>query len=240
MLHHFFDERLEWRGGEWRARGAGVSASEAISELEGGDAPEGVARRRGIAAGTLALLIAADGLGGPDEPGPGLTRRAARRPKLGPALREELWSGLFPRGTRGRTLALAAGLNQVQDFWNASHEAAQEADDLGEGLHANYWHAIAHRREPDPFNASYWFRRVSGHPVLAEVGRDAPGALAGQGRAGEALLRAIGGSGGGYDPFAFVEYCRGVKPGSAEEMLARRLQRLEMALLTAATIEALG
>ena len=63
------------------------------------------------------------------------------------------------------------GLLQVHDFWDASHEAAQQADDLGERDFSAYWHGIAHRREPDAGNAAYWFRRVGRHPVFTPLAR---------------------------------------------------------------------
>ena len=105
---------------------------------------------------------------------PGLTQAAPRRPWLARALGEPAWAEAFPRSSRPARLALAAGLLQIHDFWDASHEAAQQADDLGERGSSAYWHGIAHRREPDAGNAAYWFRRVGRHPIfgrLAEVAR---------------------------------------------------------------------
>ena len=81
---------------------------------------------------------------------------------------------MFPSVPHPKRLALAAGLLQMHDFWDASHDAAQQADDRGERGTSAYWHGIAHRREPDASNAAYWFRRVGRHAVfvpLAEAAR---------------------------------------------------------------------
>src|SRR5262249_17233049 len=123
------------------------------------------------------------------------------------------------------------------DFWDASHEAAQKADDLGERDFSAYWHGIAHRREPDASNAAYWFRRVGRHsvfPALVESARlwlDQHGDAALAGR----LI-----SGGAWHPFAMIALCPEARPDPAREALARRLQRLEMWLLLDATLAALA
>ena len=68
--------------------------------------------------------------------------------------------------------ALEAGLRQIHDDLDGSHQAAQSIE--GEGKHhGDYWHAIMHRREPDYANSQYWFRRVSRHPVFAPLTREA-------------------------------------------------------------------
>ena len=71
------------------------------------------------------------------------------------------------------------------------------------------------RREPDPSNSKYWWRRVGNHPVLDKLRKQAP-----------AL---------GYeytDPFAFVDFVERVRDtGSADEEIARRVQLLEFKLL---------
>jgi len=63
--------------------------------------------------------------------------------------------------------------------WAKAHAAAQE--DGGEAAH-DWVHAYLHRREPDPANAAYWYRRA-GRPV-------AQGDLAAEWRAIAAALLA--------------------------------------------------
>jgi hypothetical protein len=65
--------------------------------------------------------------------------------------------------------AVRAGLWAYHDFWDEAHEVAQDIDTPD----GSVWHAILHRREPDGWNSNYWWRRVGGHPVLAELRRDA-------------------------------------------------------------------
>jgi hypothetical protein len=144
-----------------------------------------------------------------------------------PALAE-----LLPNASRPARLALSAALLQILDAWEASHEAAQEADDLGERRFSAYWHGIAHRREPDAGNAAYWFRRVGRHalfPALAAAARPSLDAH------GDAIWKARLIGPGGWDPLAMVDLCTRSRAGSEEERLARRLQRLEMSILLEAT-----
>jgi hypothetical protein len=64
--------------------------------------------------------------------------------------------------------ALQAGLWLLFDFMKESHDISQQiATPSG-----SYWHAILHRREPDPSNAKYWFDRVGEHPILPELLND--------------------------------------------------------------------
>ena len=80
--------------------------------------------------------------------------------------------------------ALHAGLWLLFDYFTESHDIAQTlATPSG-----SYWHAILHRREPDPSNAKYWFQRVGEHPVYPELLDDAREIAAAAGPAGKALL----------------------------------------------------
>jgi len=150
-------------------------------------------------------------------------------------LNESAVGQLYPGAGRAARLALAAGLLQIHDFWEASHEAAQVADDLGERSFSAYWHGIAHRREPDAGNAAYWFRQVGRHPLFPAL-HDAAGALLeaqGDDRLAERLLGQ-----GGWNPSAMIDLCTEARPDTPNEALARRLQRLEMQLLLDATAAA--
>jgi hypothetical protein len=123
---------------------------------------------------------------------------------------------------------LAAGLLQLFDFWDASHTAADEADNRGDSTRlGSLWHGITHRREPDPGNASYWFRRVGHDPagVFGTLALRAGPVIEASHRPpwSARVVRA-----GLWDPFAFIEACGSAQRGSDDERLARKLQRLEM------------
>ena len=151
--------------------------------------------------------------------------RAERLPELGPGTpnepaRDVLASfrvaDLFP-DVRDPEAARAclSGLWLYHDFLDESHAISQDLH----GWFGSYWHGIMHRREPDPDNAKYWFRRVSANPVYeilavdaAELGLEVPA--------------------GGWDPFAFVDRCERERgTGSDGELLCRRVQLREMHLL---------
>jgi hypothetical protein len=70
-----------------------------------------------------------------------------------------------PVVNRDAAAACQAGLWLLHDFWEESHAIAQDLS-TPEG---SYWHAIEHRREPDPGNAKYWLRRVGEHPIHAAL-----------------------------------------------------------------------
>jgi hypothetical protein len=177
---------------------------------------------------------------GSDDPAdwPGLVRGAPRHPWLARALEEGAWADAFPRASRPARLAAAAGLLQVHDFWDASHQAAQQADDLGERDFSAYWHAIAHRREPDPGNSAYWFRRVGRHPLFHAIARDARPILEAAGDRDRTLTAPLI-DGPAWTPFKFIDLSTSARPGSDIATLALRLQRLEMTLLLDATLNAL-
>jgi hypothetical protein len=141
--------------------------------------------------------------------GPGSPNRAAR-PKLAALTAEAL---LAPRPVRDGDMARAclAGLWLYHDFLDESHTISQDIDTTT----GSYWHAVLHRREPDPGNSKYWWRRVGPHPVLRQLTEQAP-----------AL---------GYhftDAFAFVDFVERVRDtGTPDEEVAKRVQRLEWQLL---------
>ena len=198
-----------------RIEGAGRDLDTIARAIESG---AGVGGEPSSVVAALALAGLGTGLGPPlvqgPPPRPGLVRGAS----------EAALAKLLPRAARPQLLALSAGLLQILDDWPASHAAAQEAGDLGEADFSPCWHAIAHRREPDPANASYWYRRVANHPAFVPLAE----AVAPWIDDDEGSLR-----GGSWDPLAFVRFCdeSARRPGSPEEALARRIQRMEMLIL---------
>ncbi|MFN7922314.1 MAG: hypothetical protein U0Q16_19585 [Bryobacteraceae bacterium] len=125
----------------------------------------------------------------------------------------ELFPGaLSPEGCR-------AGLLLRHGRWTEAHETAQELQ-TREG---SFWHGILHRHEPDPGNASYWFRRVGDHPLFPVL-RDRAMALA------EGSSLRIGKA---WDPFAWIDFWEAARqrPGSTDERAAQEIDRAEWELL---------
>ena len=225
-------ERLNGVGGDARLRGgSALPVAEIIGRLEAGE----FAGINELAAADLLASLAFAALGGDDALGPALIQQAPARPRLKTALEEPAVAKLLPGASRPARLALAAGLLQIHDFWDSSHEAAQAADDLGERGFSAYWHGIAHRREPDAGNAAYWFRRVGRHAVSGPLAQAARPILERHGD-DRWTARLVGGD--AWNSQAMIDLCTGARPGSDQETLARRLQRLEMQLLLDATVDA--
>jgi hypothetical protein len=82
---------------------------------------------------------------------------------------EDLGSGQKVRDSAA-VVGLRAGLWLLHDFMDEAHDLAQTIEDTASGA---YWHAIVHRREPDPSNARYWFDRVGAHAIFPELLADA-------------------------------------------------------------------
>ena len=194
-----------------------------IGRLEAGEAPAAVASTLLLDPADLIALIALDAFGERVDDGPELVQAAPRRPGLAIALSEPVLAGLFPGATHSARLALSAGLLQVHDFWDLSHQAAQQADDLGEARFSAWWHGIAHRREPDAGNAAYWFRRVGRHPLFPSLARSTRPFLEPY---PNLIARVMPGD--SWDPFALIDLC--TRPRGRNAELARMLQRLEMIL----------
>jgi hypothetical protein len=227
-------ERLDHSGGEARLRaGSGLPVARIIERLEAGDS----AVISEVAAADLLASLAFAALGGDDALGPGLIQQPPGRPKLRTALEEPAIARLLPGSSHPARLALAAGLLQIHDFWDSSHRAAQAADDLGERGFSAYWHGIAHRREPDAGNAAYWFQRVGRHAVFGPLARSARPVLELHGD-DRWTARLVGRD--TWDSQAMIDLCTGARPGSDQEIVARRLQRLEMQLLLDATVDAIA
>ncbi len=226
---------IEVRAGGPVVRETGTPLGEILRRLEGGESPRRVVEVLGLSPADLIAALAHAGLGEHASDGPELVRGAARRPRLAGALTEGAWVALLPDAPLPARLVLSAALLQIHDFWDASHHAAQQADDLGERHVSAYWHAIAHRREPDPGNASYWFRRVGAHPVSPPLATAARPLLDAH---GDPSLTARLIQAGGWNPFAFVDFCTEAGRSTPSAGLAREIQRLEMILLLEASARA--
>jgi hypothetical protein len=202
------------------------ASAEVVRKLEAGEPT-------GLGVVDLVAAIARAALGGEGSDGPGLVQGSPGHPRLERVLSEESLAGLLPGSARSARLALMAGLFQVLDLWDASHAAAQSADDLGERSTAAYWHMVAHRRVPDAGNALYWARRVGRHPIHEPLARAARALLRAQAEPAQAERLAPGGT---WDASALIDLATRARPGTPSETLARRLQRLEMIHLLEASL----
>ena len=136
-------DRLVVDAGRQRLRSEGSAVTDLITRLEAGDLPAAMVRTGAISPADVVAALAVDALGGDDSPGLPLVQAKPRSPRLERVLLEPAWVAVFPGVASRSRLTLAAGLLQVYDFWDASHEAAQKADDLGERDFSAYWHGIA-------------------------------------------------------------------------------------------------
>ncbi len=109
-----------------------------------------------------------------------------------------------------------AGLWLLFDELDRSHTISQGLS----SPEAAFWHGILHRREPDPSNAAYWFRRVGRHTVFPSIAA----------AAAEVGYHAAASQ---WDPFAWIDYWEQarVNPGSPALTVALAVQRLEWEIL---------
>lgn len=181
----------------------------------------------------------------PDVFGPGLAKflAPARLPPLGPgcenlAIREALES-LCPEdiaapGQHVRAPEMAhaclAGLWLYHDFLDRSHALSQEL----ETATGSFWHGMMHRREPDPGNAKYWFRRVGDHPVFPELQKQAAAVAVRQ--PGLAAVKFLT-QPGPWDPFAWIDLCEQARRSEGNTMhgelvaVCREISLIEWQLL---------
>ena len=99
-------------------------------------------------------------------------------------------------------------------LWHDHHAAAHALVQDASGGEGAYIHGMLHRREPDFWNAKYWFRRVGPLPFfkpLAEQLKRMKGV--------EALV-----GGGSFDAARFVDM---VETGSPDEETLKRVQSAE-------------
>lgn len=117
--------------------------------------------------------------------------------------------------------AAVSGLLLLAGCWDESHKVSQDIA----SQEGSYWHALAHRIEPDSSNAGWWFGQVGEHPIFPELHR----------RASETLARhnVPWTLGSAWDPLLFIEWCDQARraPASELEAAAREIQRSEWELL---------
>jgi hypothetical protein len=97
-------------------------------------------------------------------------------------------------------LRLRAAALLYHDHHDPAHDLVQDLEDIEGAL----IHALLHRREPDYWNAKYWFRRFETHPVYFALGRRMPALARNPEQQQFARTLTLPGA---FDPFAFVDLC---------------------------------
>lgn len=162
------------------------------------------------------LLVA----GGLPELGPGPRSGILSHEELTTSLDSLLHDSKLPSVSRD----LIRGLILLwHDRLDAAHEIAQGVGSAD----GSFLHGIVHRREPDFGNATYWFRRVGGHPCFPSIAEKVAMFLASK-NAPALKTQLI--PDGEWDPFAFIELCEraGGRPATdAQTQLLREIQGIE-------------
>jgi hypothetical protein len=151
-------------------------------------------------------------------PRPGVTSLSELNRSL-----DESFAGAHLTGTRSDLIRAAILL------WHDHHDAAHSIVQDNEDQDGSYIHAILHRREPDYFNAKYWFRRVGQHSCFAELATRAKDILHRKGS--DSLARKLMPH-GEWDSFAFVDACEAAASSAAKTHdVLREIQQAEFEVL---------
>lgn len=167
------------------------------------------------APGFLDLIRTAD----PPELGPGPRPGVLPFPVL--AGRVDAWLG-----SAGRPADVADRLRATaylyHDHADPAHDIVQDLSDRDGAL----IHGILHRREPDFWNARYWFRQAENHPVYQALTRRLDGLAQGAAQRGWADRLTLSGS---VDPLALVDAIEAVHRRPAKDPEVQFLRQVQVA-----------
>lgn len=135
--------------------------------------------------------------------------------------------------------ALKAGVLLMHDFVDESHRYSQSIEGEGEHQLGDYWHAILHRREPDFFNAKYWFRQIGQQPGFTTLARLADAKLRSCSSPRSLEWNQRLGSAQQWKPLAFVDLCESCQSANDPELMqaTQEIQLAEMLLLLRQTYQ---
>jgi hypothetical protein len=140
------------------------------------------------------------------------------------------WDSELTRQLRSASRnAVCSGLLLWNDALDASHTVSQDISSAT----GSYWHGIMHRREPDYWNAKYWFRRVGTHPLAPKLREAAIAAADGFEDAAVKDLAARFANSATWDAFVFVDLCEQYARDQESPVgqYLRTIQRDEICLL---------
>ncbi len=150
----------------------------------------------------------------------GLTRSGACDRQSARLLTSSSPAALFPNARHPE--AAVSGLLLLLGCWEESHNLSQDVS----SPEGSYWHAIAHRIQPDSSNAGYWFRRVGDHPIFGPLHQSAAKILQAEPAVPWTLKPA-------WDPFLFIQWCEEARSTADPDKtnVALQIQMAEWELL---------
>ncbi len=126
--------------------------------------------------------------------------------------------------TTGISLPAAVHLRATALLYHDQHDPAHDLVQELVDPEAAFIHGILHRREPDYWNAKYWFRRVTEHPVYVHLPERLHGLALDPTTAGWLKNLTLAGP---LDPFAFVDACERVARRPVEDPEAAWLRTVQ-------------
>ena len=230
-------DRLIVDGTRYRLRSDGRTVSDLMGRLESGELPAAVVAPGAVTPADVVAALAHDALGADDATGLPLVQASPPRPAAGAGA---LGAGLGGGVPAGRA-PVAAG---------AGGRAAPDLRLLGRqprGRPAGRRPGRAGRSRPTGTASRIAASPTRATPPTGSAGSAAIPLFSPLAEAARPLLDEHGDAAlaarllaGGWNAMAMIDLCSQAQPGSPREVLARRLQRLEMWLLLEATFAAMA